>query len=177
MVMLVVGGSGSGKSAWAEDLACALHVREEGPLLYLAAMDPAGEEGRRRVERHRALRAGKGFATLERPLGPAPGELPPGSTLLLEDLENLLANHLYAPEGRGLPGALEAVEALAAKGRHLVLVGNTIFSDGEEYPPATREYLTLLGRLQGRAAALADGAAEVVCGIPVWMKGKEEWFR
>ena len=90
MVMLVVGGSGSGKSAWAEDLACALHVREEGPLLYLAAMDPAGEEGRRRVERHRALRAGKGFVTLERPLGPAPGELPPGSTLLLEDLENLL---------------------------------------------------------------------------------------
>ena len=111
MVMLVVGGSGSGKSAWAEDL------------------------------------------------------------------ENLLANHLYAPGGRGLPGALEAVETLAAKGRHLVLVGNTIFSDGEGYPPATREYLALLARLQGRAAALADGAAEVVCGIPVWMKGKEEWFR
>ena len=78
MVALVIGGSGSGKSAWAEELACSLRAREGGPLLYLAAMDPAGEEGRRRVERHRALRAGKGFLTLERPLGPGREEIPPG---------------------------------------------------------------------------------------------------
>ena len=171
MVALVIGGSGSGKSAWAEELACSLRAREGGPLLYLAAMDPAGEEGRRRVERHRALRAGKGFLTLERPLGPGREEIPPGAVLLLEDLENLLANHLFAPGGGGEAGARAELELLAGAGQDLIVVGNSIFSDGEDYPPSTRAYLEALGRLQARAAALADEVTEVVCGLPVRLKG------
>ena len=55
MIALVTGGASSGKSAYAESLACAL----PGPRFYLAAMKPYGEEGARRIARHRALRAGK----------------------------------------------------------------------------------------------------------------------
>ena len=55
MMILVTGGASSGKSAYAEQVACALPA----PHFYLAAMKPFGEEGARRIARHRALRAGK----------------------------------------------------------------------------------------------------------------------
>ena len=61
MMVLVTGGASSGKSAFAEQVACSL----PGSRYYLAAMKPYGEEGARRIARHRELRAGKGFATLE----------------------------------------------------------------------------------------------------------------
>ena len=44
VVALVTGGSGSGKSAWAEGLSCALCP---GPKRYLATMRPFGEEQNR----------------------------------------------------------------------------------------------------------------------------------
>ena len=51
MFYLITGGSGSGKSAFAEDMVCRLH-REEGrrqrktSLLYIATMIPYGDETR-----------------------------------------------------------------------------------------------------------------------------------
>ena len=65
MLILVTGGSGSGKSEYAENTAVALAEKEGLPLYYVATMKPYGEEGRRRVARHRRLRAGKGFETIE----------------------------------------------------------------------------------------------------------------
>ena len=55
-VTLVIGAAASGKSAYAESL-CLGH---DGPRVYLATMEPFGEEGARRIARHRALREGKG---------------------------------------------------------------------------------------------------------------------
>ena len=60
-VTLVIGSAASGKSAYAESL-CLGH---DGPRVYLATMEPFEEEGARRIARHRALREGKGFSTLE----------------------------------------------------------------------------------------------------------------
>ena len=51
-VTLVIGAAASGKSAYAESL-CLGH---DGPRVYLATMEPFGEEGARRIARHRALR-------------------------------------------------------------------------------------------------------------------------
>ena len=53
-VTLVIGAAASGKSAYAESL-CLGH---DGPRVYLATMEPFGEEGARRIARHRALREG-----------------------------------------------------------------------------------------------------------------------
>lgn len=61
MMVLVTGGASSGKSACAENVALEL----PGPRFYLAAMKPYGTEAARRIERHRKLRAGKGFETIE----------------------------------------------------------------------------------------------------------------
>ena len=66
MMVLVTGASGSGKSEYAEGVA--VKLAGKGNLYYLATMRVYGEEGARRVERHRKLRAGKGFQTVECPV-------------------------------------------------------------------------------------------------------------
>ena len=65
MVYLIIGGSGSGKSAYAEQLMeCFTGVTEK---YYLATMQIFDEEGEKRKEKHRAARQGKGFLTIEQP--------------------------------------------------------------------------------------------------------------
>ena len=98
MLILVSGGSASGKSEYAEGLVTAAPA---GPRFYVATMEVRDGESRRRVERHRAMRAGKGFATLECPTGLERLEVPAGSAVLLEDLSNLSANEYFSPQRDG----------------------------------------------------------------------------
>lgn len=65
MITLIIGGSGSGKSAYAEDYVLA--AAADLPKYYIATMQVYDVEGERKVERHRRLRAGKGFVTIEQP--------------------------------------------------------------------------------------------------------------
>ena len=58
MVILVIGGSGSGKSERAESLVLELGEKR----IYLATMIASGEEGKQRVDRHKKLREGKGLS-------------------------------------------------------------------------------------------------------------------
>ena len=65
MIALVIGGSGSGKSAYAEQMA--VKAAGNGSLYYVATMQVYDEEGKKKVERHQKMRAGKGFLTIEQP--------------------------------------------------------------------------------------------------------------
>ena len=66
MFTLVAGGAASGKSGCAEELILQAGTQ---PRFYVATMQIFDDECRARVERHRTLRAGKGFQTLECPMG------------------------------------------------------------------------------------------------------------
>ena len=93
MLVLVTGGAASGKSARAEDIVCRL--ANGRPMLYVAAMEPSGEEAQRRIARHRALRAGKGFDTLEHAKRFDRLRVPAGyEAALFECMSNALANEL-----------------------------------------------------------------------------------
>lgn len=170
MLILVSGGSASGKSKYAEDLAART---PPGERIYVATMRVWDEESRRRVERHRAMRAGKGFRTEERPVHLDHMPVPAGSVVLLEDLSNLTANEWFGPEGpegaeaRVLSGVRRLKEAAACT----VVVTNELFSDGVAYDKETADYLAALARLNVAVAAEADRVYEVVCGIPVCWKG------
>ena len=63
MVALVIGVPDSGKSALAEDLA--MKLSGDGKRIYLATMEILDDEGKKRVEKHRKAREGKGFFTIE----------------------------------------------------------------------------------------------------------------
>ena len=61
-MILLTGGSGCGKSSFGESLC----VKMPMPRYYLAAMKPFGEGSREKIARHREMRKGKGFQTIER---------------------------------------------------------------------------------------------------------------
>ena len=170
MLILVSGGSASGKSKYAEDLAART---PPGERIYVATMRVWDEESRRRVERHRAMRAGKGFRTEERPVHLDHMPVPAGAAVLLEDLSNLTANEWFGPEGpegaeaRVLSGVRRLKEAAACT----VVVTNELFSDVVAYDKETADDLAALARLNAAVAAEADRVYEVVCGIPVCWKG------
>ena len=167
MIVLLTGGSGCGKSTYAEKLIAAM---PEDKRVYIATMQVYDEESVKRVARHRAQRADKGFETVERPKDLAGLCLAPGATALLEDLPNLLANEMF--DGGDWTRILPGLRALAARCENLVMVTNDVFADGVIYPSSTDEYLRRLARINAGAAALADYAAEVVYSIPVPLKGE-----
>jgi len=167
MIVLVTGGSGCGKSTWAEKLIASLPNEKR---VYIATMQVYDEEAVKRVERHRAQRADKGFATIEceKDLASAPVE--EVSIVLLEDLVNLMANEMF--DGGDVSRIVPALEELAKKCRHLVMVTNDVFSDGIDYAESTQEYLRQLAKINLQAAELADSVVEVVYSIPVCVKGE-----
>ena len=178
MMAVVTGGSGSGKSAFAEKLALSLNGKG---YIYLATMIPWDGECRRKIERHRAMRAEKGFVTVEKYRDIHEAEIPGQSTVLLECMSNLAANELF--DGREIQRGREreraeqtaekivmGIKEILRKTENLVVVTNEVFSDGNRYDRETECYRRLLGRINETMAAMADEAAEVVYGIPVRLK-------
>ena len=106
MITLITGGSGSGKSAYAEKYIChASKEKECKEKYYIATMQVFDAEGQRKIDRHRRLRAGKGFITIEQPrdiqdaVSKLQSEncLKTGRLALLECMSNLVANEMFPP--------------------------------------------------------------------------------
>ena len=174
MVYLIIGGSGSGKSAYAEQLMeCFTGVTEK---YYLATMQIFDEEGEKRKEKHRAARQGKGFLTIKK----AVEQIRPGSAVLLECMSNLVANEMFRADGI-VPGGqvkekiLSEMRALREAASRLVIVTNNVFEDGVPYDADTLAYIRTLGEINQCLLREADEAAEVVVGLPVSLKeGRKE---
>ena len=173
MLLFITGGSGSGKSAYAEDRITASGIACRA---YIATMEPFGAEGQARIARHRKMRAGKGFETLECPRELADLPVPDGCAALLEDLTNLFANEWFGTEeGSGdtdtaAGKVLAGLKALQKQAALTVVVGNDLFADGMDYDAETLRYLHALADLHREVAAMADGVYEVVCGIPICLR-------
>lgn len=150
MIALVISGSGSGKSAYAEQMA--VKAAGNGSLYYVATMQVYDEEGKKKVERHQKMREGKGFLTIEQPrrlkeaakkvatekvatekvsagkvaAGKVAAErVPAGKIVLLECMSNLVANEMFSEEN------LSAVmdEAKIKQLSHEIISGVTALQD------------------------------------------------
>ena len=186
-MILVTGGSGSGKSAFAEQKLCALST---GRRVYIATMIPSDGESRKKISAHIQKRAGKDFITIERfsdfgglvPAGIRESSelngnineeiILPGDSVLLEDLSNLTANEMFV-YGRK-EDILDDIKKAAAYVRDLVIVTNEIFSEAAVYKGKTAEYMRLLGGINRELAKAADEVYEVVYGIPVCLRGRTD---
>lgn len=186
MIYLVTGGSGSGKSAYAEEL-----VQQAGRAkrFYVATMEIFGEEGKKKVERHRKLRQGKGFLTVECPkeLDKLALEEAEERVVLLECMANLAANELFSAQEEGSEERAEealqdriwaagermkkGIRHLEAQCRLLVVVSSEVFSDGIDYEEETKAYIRLLEEINCWLGKRAEKVVEVVYGIPVVLKG------
>ena len=189
MLHIVYGGSASGKSSYAESFAMSL--QGDGRLLYIATMYPytwntteLDPETIQRIERHRAMRADKGFDTVECYRHVEHIVAKRQDVLLLECMSNLLANEMYLePDSNAgsdmaetmSPVSNKIVQALidlSTRVQELVIVTNDVFSDGGSltYDESTREYVKNLAEINCALAREAATVTEVVCGIPVIVK-------
>ncbi len=99
MMYLIIGGSGSGKSAYAEELLFSLP--DAGKKYYIATMQVCDEESERRVKKHRKQREGKRFYTIEQPVhvSGALTQMDAGKkSAMLECVSNLVANEMFAKD-------------------------------------------------------------------------------
>lgn len=176
MMTLVLGGSGSGKSAYAED--CAVLLSRGKRAYYLATMEAFSKEAEKRIARHRDLRSKKGFLTIEQPtaIRKALERMETGeNTVLLEDMSNLIANEMFAgnepkAEEAVIEEIMDGIMKLKEEVAHLIIVSNNVFEDGRTYDRETMAYIRTMGRINRKLAALADKAVEVVVGIPLILK-------
>lgn len=167
MITLITGGSGSGKSAYAEKTVTDFGDKKR---IYIATMYPFDEESYQRIDRHRKMRAEKKFMTIECYTGLKNVEIPKGSCVLLECMSNLAANEMFQENGakeHTVSEILEGIKRLDAQAEQLVIVTNEIFSDGMDYDPETIRYQAYLGKINQETAKLASRVTEVVYGIPL----------
>lgn len=225
MLHIVYGGSASGKSSYAESFAMSL--QGDGRLLYIATMYPykwntteIDPETMQRIERHRAMRADKGFDTVECYQHVEHIMAKRQDVLLLECMSNLLANEMYLQpdsddgglaetmseaekagvdgnvgsdvEKTGIGGnassdmaetmspvskkIVQALVDLSTRVKDVVIVTNDVFSDGGNltYDESTREYVKNLAEINCALAREAATVTEIVCGIPVKIKGDKQ---
>lgn len=171
MFVVVTGGSGSGKSAYAEQ-----RILEFGQQkrYYIATMQCMDDESKQRIARHRAMRSGKEFETIECPTNLAAVCVQPGCTVLLECMSNLTANEFF-DGGTHTPmevcrKIMSGVRKLKTQCRHLVIVTNEVFSDCIPYDELTKQYIECLALINRAMAKEADQVVEVVYGLPIACK-------
>ncbi len=178
MFYLITGGSGSGKSEYAENQMIAIRDTSK-PLYYIATMEPFGEETYKKIERHRLLRAGKGFETLEcyTNLKSFAGNFDFGQgSVLLECMSNLAANEVYhnfrkySSEQALIEELLKGIIALKEQAEHLIVVTNEVCSECTEDTSEMQYYKRVLSGINLKMANISDEIIEVVYGIPVKIK-------
>lgn len=170
MISLVIGGSGSGKSEYAESLCLQLNSDNK---IYVATMSATDHESMKRIDRHKKMREGKGFTTVECYHGLNQLEITEHVTLLVECLSNLVANEMFMEVGaksNTLEAVIEGIEYLRFHAEHIIFVSNNIFEDGIEYEDMMKEYLQCLGEINQYIVRVADSVIEVVHGIPIIVK-------
>lgn len=197
-IYLVYGGAGSGKSEYAEKL-CEKIVAEKYfrdnvnceekidcnfsnmmgtacKKIYLATMKNDGStEASERIKRHRRLREGKGFITIEKEKNISEIDIEKNSLVLLEDLSNLLSNVMFSKsdfnkEKDFSKVVMDGIIAFSKKVDDLVIVCNDVFHDGICYDESTELFIKNLGKLHLELAKKAISITRVIYGIPVSLK-------
>jgi adenosylcobinamide kinase/adenosylcobinamide-phosphate guanylyltransferase len=160
MNVLIIGYPDSGKSRLAEDMV--MEMSAPGERFYLATMIPYGEEGQARVDKHRKMRDGKGFETIEAPFDAAETARKAGigekSTVLLECMSNLVANELFerhTDSEKVIEKVVSDMSLLAEGIRDLVIVSNH-FEISEGFDEETVLYAKTLDTVNERLCETAD---------------------
>lgn len=175
MIILITGGSGSGKSLIAENICAKLNIN---PKYYIATMKNFDEECKKRIEKHRLQRYGKGFVTIEAPenFEIHIKNIMPNSIALLECVGNLTANEQFEMKRDDVVKAVtDEILALEKAIEVLVIVTNDVFSDIPPHDPEIYEYVRNIGAINCILAQKSDIVIESVAGQPILWKGDHKY--
>jgi adenosylcobinamide kinase / adenosylcobinamide-phosphate guanylyltransferase len=170
-ITLVTGGVRSGKSRYALELGAA----REHPV-FVATAEPADEEMRTRIARHRAERAPR-FQTVEEPLDLARAlrALPAGTEIAVVDCLTVWLGNLMCRLGvaETYPEVGAFLEVLDRPPCDLVLVTNEVGMGVVPVSDMGRAFRDLAGNVNQQAARRAGTVVLLVCGLPVFLKKEE----
>jgi len=177
-VILITGGSRSGKSAFAQRLA----EQQAGGRLFLATCPIMDEEMEQRIRRHRKDREQCGWDTVEEPVAVRSRLEQAGryQTVLIDCLTLWINNLMFDASQRDMTVdedmiAGKALSLLAAARRHpgmVIMVTNEVGQGIVPEHQQARLYRDLVGRCNQCAAKAADEVYLVTCGIPIKIKEK-----
>lgn len=187
MLYLVTGGSGSGKSEYAEKVICELCENAGGgKKIYIATMIPYGEETRQKIERHRMMRAKKMFETEECYMDLSGfsdrcmKSMEEPTYVLLECMSNLIANELFESDGTGentFLAVTEGLQKLMDCCRDIVVVTNEVCSESGEDSAEMQRYKQILAAVNCWMAERAEKVVEVVYGTPLVLRLGKKMLR
>lgn len=190
-IIVVYGGSGSGKSQVAENISEKFY--QEGKkehLYYIATMMPFGEESQKKIERHKRQRQEKQFVVKEiyYDLDQKQKEFQ-YSVLLLDCLSNLVANEWYRfissvknsvedenkKKQRELSKKIvDTLREIRGQKCDIIVVTNDIFRSVRTHWDGEEDYLSCLGLVNEQLVEQADAVYQVVAGKMLCLKKQEK---
>lgn len=177
MIILLVGGSKSGKSMSAQRYSKILE-NKEGSLFYLATMKPSDIEDKIRIERHLIDREGLGFTTIEKDkdLKDIVYKLNNKDTVLLDSITSLVTNEMFSGD-KFFPNVSDKIfkdiKLIREKVENLIIVTDYLFSDGIIYDNYTETFRKEIGRLNINLAEFSDVVIECSFNNEIIHKGRE----
>ncbi|MCR5104198.1 MAG: bifunctional adenosylcobinamide kinase/adenosylcobinamide-phosphate guanylyltransferase [Eubacterium sp.] len=166
MIYLVIGTQNSGKSELAEKLSL---ETGDSNRFYIATMKIYDEAGLQRVEKHRKMRDGKGFITIEQEYNITEVlkliDNPKEATVLIECISNLVGNEMYEnkdnkdlkeQKSEFVNSVAEDIKVVADSVNNTIIVTNEYESNAKGYDDETRLYVQLLNNVNEEIIKFSD---------------------
>ncbi len=170
-LILATGGSRSGKSRFACDLASGIG----GTIVFLATCVPEDDEMRTRVEEHKKRRPVE-WLTIEEPYDPLRilNDLSGNADVVILDCLTLLISNLLAKDLKDSQ-ITARISSIAAEGKSspfvLIVVSNEVGCGVVPANRLARHFRDIAGISNQIMAKNADEVYHLVCGIPTRIKG------
>ena len=163
----IIGGSASGKSAWAE----AFTASASKSKTYLATSTIHDAEMQTKIDQHVARRDAS-WTLVEAPmhLAPALAALQPGQICLIDCATMWLSNHMLADSDLA-PAQSTLLNAISTCAANLVIVSNEVGQGIVPDNALARQFREAQGRLNIALAAQADLVVQINTGLPLVLKG------
>ena len=176
MKILIIGGSKSGKTSYAQDIAS--NLKKDGKLYYVATMKPYDDEDSIRIKNHIDDRKNYDFETLEvqKNIETIIDILNKKDVALIDSITALLCNEMFLKEGTRENCSsfiVEGLKRISNNLKHIVVVSDYLFSDSKIYDEYTNKFMKELALSYRELANEFDVVIECNYKNIYFHKGKE----